>query len=69
MLPEKKTEKQIKNSFSHVEEGKQREQQQKCEITVEATVYYARFMIYLCSETQNRVDKQGQKALIYFPEY
>lgn len=41
------------------------QQQQKYEITVEPTVYYARFMIYLCSETPNRVDKQRQKALIF----
>jgi hypothetical protein len=36
---------------------------EKCEITVEPTVYYSRFMIYLCSETQNRVDKQRRGKL------
>lgn len=36
--------------------------QQKCEITVEPTVYYSRFMIYLCSATQIRDDKQAERA-------
>lgn len=37
------------------------------DITVEPTVYYSRFMIYLCSAAQARADKQRRKAFDISP--